>query len=111
MPHQWLLIVASLLHPRSTTAPPVLHRNLQGETHTATKKEQRGRPTELTNRVPKIIDKARVKLIKEADNDYPVTWPDVVNQGVKELRAKGLTGRNNPMWSVDWIAKQMWARS
>jgi len=69
--------------------------------------ERRGRPPQLTKRMLKVFDGARKKLVKAAGNEYLVTWEDVVEQGGKELRAKGLLSKSTPMWSADWISRNM----
>ena len=38
----------------------------------------------------KVLDRVRDRLIKEADNEWPVTWEDVVEQGKSVLRQKKL---------------------
>ena len=60
-----------------------------------------GRKAELTNHMLKVIDRVRVQLIREAGNDYQVTWQDVADQSEKQFRAKGLLSRGDEMWSAD----------
>jgi hypothetical protein len=84
-----------------------LYDYLRGETHDPMAKETRGRPVELTKAMLKVLDRVRLKLIREANNEYRVVWDDVLEHGKKELRAKGLLGAREPMWNANWVSRQM----
>lgn len=84
-----------------------VYRFLKGETYKRVEEEARGRPVELTKKHLVVLNNVRRKLIKEADNDYIVTWDDVVDDAKKELRAKNMLGKRSPMWTADTVAKHM----
>ena len=56
------------------------HRYARGATHKLGATETRGRNKVLDDGDIKSLDKARVRLIKAADNEYQVTWADVVKE-------------------------------
>ena len=80
---------------------------LAGATHARGAEESRGAKKKLTLRMLQVFNQSRKKLIKEAKNDFHVTWGDVVREGTKVLRARGLWGRRQRMLSTDYIAQKM----
>jgi hypothetical protein len=60
-------------------------RFLAGETHLQGKAEVRGRDSVLTNKDKHTLDITRQKLVKKANNQYRVTYEDVVNDAWPRL--------------------------
>ena len=84
-----------------------VYRFMSGETYNRDMEETRGRPPTFGARHLRVLDQVRKKLIKDADNEYTVTWEDICTAGKVQLRKKNLLGARKPMWSEDWVAKQM----
>ena len=57
-----------------------VHRFAKGLTYNLATEETRGRAKALTRAQINRLDKARNRLIKEADNDYRVTYDDVIEE-------------------------------
>ena len=55
-----------------------VHRYVNGQTHRLGAKELRGRHRVLSKRDVRSLETARRRLIKKADNDYRVTYKDIV---------------------------------
>ena len=84
-----------------------VYRFFHGDTYSRQESEARGRPEALTLQALKVIDRIRKRLLCEADSDYLVTWDDICEAAKKELRAKGLLGKRQPMWSARAVARKM----
>ena len=57
-----------------------VHRYARGATHKLGAEEHRGRKHALNEANIKALDKARLRLIKKADNEYRVTWANIVSE-------------------------------
>jgi hypothetical protein len=84
-----------------------VYRFFHGDTYSRHESEARGRPEALTLQALKVIDSVRKRLLCEAESDYVVTWDDICAAAKKELRAKGLLGKRQAMWSVRAVARKM----
>ena len=93
---------------RSLSGPSqsAVYRFVAGETYIRGAAEKRGASNKIPDKVVKELDKTRLRLAKEAASDYFVTWEDVVEEGKKDLRKKGLLGKREPMWSPDAVARR-----
>ena len=80
---------------------------LSGKTHKRGAEEKRGRISKMPRRLISTAMAARRKLIKEADNEWLVTWEDVHEETRKELRREGLLCDGAQMPSEDWLARQI----
>ena len=50
-------------------------------------------------------DPERLKLAKEADSEWQVTWEDVWKATKKELRRRELLKKSVRMLAVDWFSR------
>lgn len=85
-----------------------VYRFLEGKTYERGRSETRGakrirRPSNL----PSTANKQRIKLIKEAKNDYLVTWSDVHQATKTVLKKRGAIDRTHKMPSQDWLEREM----
>jgi hypothetical protein len=60
--------------------PDAVHRFAKGVTHKGKTEETRGRKRVLTRNHIRSLDAARKRLIKKSDNDYRVTYKDIVEE-------------------------------
>ena len=84
---------------------------LSGATHKRGAEEKRGRISKMPRRLISSALAERKKLIKEADNEWLVTWEDVHKATEKELRRQGLLTGGAKMPSEDWLARQVRAKT
>ena len=102
-----------------------VHRYARGETHTPGTEETRGRKVVLTNNDKLRLDQARRRLIRKADNDYRVTYKDVIEEAGMEgevcqrvcedaLRERGVAYRTPRrkiyITSQDAKVRKLWAK-
>ena len=57
-----------------------VHRYARGVTHKLGAEENRGRKHALNEANIKALEQARLRLIKKADNEYRVTWANIVSE-------------------------------
>ena len=88
--------------PSSST----VYKFLAGQTHNRGRSETRGRDSKMPEGLVRVANAQRLKLIKEAKNQYQVTWEDVHKATKKALRARGVT-RGTCMPSLDWFQRIM----
>ena len=81
-----------------------VRRALKGSTFKRSKVETRGRKRALTNVNLKALDKARKRLIKEADSQYEVHWVDVIKAArVPDVhRSTAARTLNNAGYDIKW---------
>lgn len=84
---------------------------LAGATHERGAEETRGRTAKMPRRLISTAAAARRRLIKNADNEWLVTWEDVHKETKKELKRTKLLKRGTRMPSEDWLARQVRAKS
>ena len=80
---------------------------LGGNTFKRSAEEKRGRPGKFTPQMLKVLNQVRLKLLKEANNEWHVTWADICKEGFKILRKKGLWGKKQKSLSSDCVARNM----
>ena len=84
-----------------------VYRFLGGFTYVRGREETRGRPGNVPKDLVRVANQQRRKLIKEAKNEYLVTWGDVHDATKKVLKERGHVNRNCPMPCEDWLARQV----
>ena len=80
---------------------------LSGLTHRRDMVETRGRPSQMPRRLVSVGVRVRHQLIKQAKNEYLVTWEDVLSATKAELKRLGLLPRGKKMPSPDWFERQV----
>ena len=105
-PSQILSTLQSIRRRKGLEGPgsTAVYDFLKGSTHDRNADENRGRPGVLTQRHLVVLNAVRKRLQKEAENEYHVTWGDIQEEGLKELRKKGLWGKRTPMVSTTYLA-------
>ena len=84
-----------------------LFRFAKGDTYVRETAENRGRPVTRPRDLVKVADKERKRLVKEADNQYLVTWEDVHKATTKAFRKAGKLTKGVKMVSADWMSRQV----
>ena len=84
---------------------------LNGETHPRGAEESRGRKSKLRHDLVSVAFSQRRKLIKEAKNEWLVTWEDVHKATKNELKKRGRFNRCVKMPCADWLARQVRAHT
>ena len=84
---------------------------LSGKTYARGRHETRGRKTRLPPRLVETANRERIRLIKEADNQYLVTWGDIAAATKRVLQARGALRGGVRMPSVDWLARCVRAKT
>ena len=105
-------IISALLRgrKRNKVAPPsksAVYRYLSGETYQRDASETRGVSSIIGEREMKVYDSVRTKLLKEAENDYVVTWDDIAEEGQRGLRKRKLIKRSQCGLAPDTLRKRM----
>ena len=80
---------------------------LRGKTFVRGAPERRGIKAKLTPSTLRVFNKVRQQLQKRVDNQWHVTWSDILRAGTKELRKRGAWPRNKKMVSESTLAKAM----
>ena len=84
-----------------------LFRFAKGDTYVRDSAESRGRPVTRPKDLVKVAEKERKRLVKEADNEWLVTWEDVHKATKKALRKAGKIAKGVKMVSADWMSRQV----
>ena len=82
-----------------------IYRFLNGTTFKRNQQETRGRTARLPHGLVRIANGERLKLIKEAGNDWTVTWQDVHKATKRSLQRAGLLDKAHRMPSEDWLRR------
>ena len=80
---------------------------LSRQTHRRGAAETRGRKSKIPANLVRVAVAKRRKLIKDAGNEWLVTWGDVHAETKKVLKASGSIRRARDMPSEDWLARQV----
>ena len=78
-----------------------------GKSYARNKAERRGRKTRVPPSIVRVANTERVKLLKNAQNSYRVTWEDVYKATKISLKAKGYLTRRHRMPSLDWFCRRL----
>ena len=84
-----------------------VQRFINGTTFKPSAPEQRGRKVAVTRQVLAIANKQRLRLIKEAKNQWTVTWGDIHKATIKVAKKKKLFPKGVPPVSQDALARRM----
>ena len=82
-----------------------VYRYMGGETYQRGSEERRGHQCQLPRSMVKVATQQRLKLAREADSEWQVTWEDVWKATKKELRRRGLLKKSVRMPGVDWFSR------
>jgi len=92
---------------RGATGPSqsAVYRFLGGGSYLRVRQERRGRKKRLPPRLVQVANAQRLKLLREAGNEYLVTWGDVHKATRKVFRDKGVLRGCVRMPAADYFAR------
>jgi hypothetical protein len=93
---------------RNKAGPSIaaVYRAYSGETYKRFGKENRGRSATWKPQHLQVFDQVRLRLLRKAASEYSVTWADILEEGLRELKRRGIKPRQ-VTWTADTLGKLM----